>query len=218
MTEITICLDFLSPYAYVAWHEVQRVARARQLRLRPVPVVLAALLSHHGTRGPAEVPAKRGFTFKDAYRKASRAGLPPLTMPPTHPFNPLLALRVAALPLPGLEQHRVIDALFHATWASGRGVESAATVAATLDELGLDGPALVAQASLDESKDRLKQNTAWAIGAGVFGVPTMLVGEELFFGVDNVPFLTEHLDGQDPVAGLDSAAWSRVQPSATRGA
>ncbi|MBC7052108.1 2-hydroxychromene-2-carboxylate isomerase, partial [Salmonella enterica subsp. enterica serovar Enteritidis] len=79
------------------------------------------LLDAHGTKGPAEIPAKRIYTFRDAYRKAHRLGLPPLRPPPSHPFNPLLALRVASSELDPATKRRLIDALFQATWVAGTG-------------------------------------------------------------------------------------------------
>ncbi len=66
--------DYLSPYAYVGWHLVERLSKARGLELVAEPVLLAAILNAHGQKGPAEIPAKRRYVFKDAYRKAHAAG------------------------------------------------------------------------------------------------------------------------------------------------
>src|SRR4051794_39152535 len=91
--------DFISPYAFIAWTQVHAIAERNGATVVAIPVLFAGLLDAHGTKGPAETPAKRVYTFRDAYRKAPRAGLPPLRPPPSHPFNPLLALRVASLPM-----------------------------------------------------------------------------------------------------------------------
>jgi 2-hydroxychromene-2-carboxylate isomerase len=56
---IDFYFDFISPYAYVAWAEVQRIAAEHECTLHAYPVLFAALLNAHGTKGPAEVPAKR---------------------------------------------------------------------------------------------------------------------------------------------------------------
>src|SRR6476646_612833 len=113
MRTVRFHFDFVSPYAYVAWTQIHRVVETRAAVVEPVPVLFAALLNAHGTKGPAEVPAKGVYVFKDASRKAHAAGLPPLEPPPTHPFNPLLALRVTVA-APAAERRRVIDALFAA--------------------------------------------------------------------------------------------------------
>src|SRR5262245_31496393 len=90
--------DYISPYAYIAWRRLPAIAARHAQTIEPVPVVFGALLSAHGTKGPAEVPAKRRYILKDVYRKARLAGVP-FTLPPAHPFNPLLALRASSLVL-----------------------------------------------------------------------------------------------------------------------
>ena len=108
--------DFVSPYAWVGWRPARALAERHGLELTPEPVLFAGLLDAHGNVGPAEVPAKRAYIFKDAYRKARARGLPPLVLPPAHPFNPLVALRaVTAAPSIAL-----IDALFAAWYRTPR--------------------------------------------------------------------------------------------------
>ena len=89
-------------------------------------------------------------------------------------------------------------------------------VARAVDEAGLDGEALVAEAGRAESKARLRQQTELAIGAGVFGVPTAIVDGELFWGYDDFPFLERFLAGSDPIDGEAAKAWRRPIPSAMR--
>lgn len=188
--------DFVSPYAYVAWTQVHRLAARHGREVEVVPVLFAALLEAHGTKGPAEVPAKRAYTYNDAYRKAHRAGLT-LRMPPSHPFNPLLALRVATAIDDVALQRRAIDALFAAAWRDGAGLDTAERVTAALDRAALDGAALVAAAA--GAKDRLRATTATAIEAGVFGVPTLVADGALFWGTDGLDFADAFLRGDDPV-------------------
>jgi len=69
---ITFYFDFLSPYAYIAWTQIQPLALRHGRRVEPAPVLLAGLLNAHGQKGPAEIPAKRAYVFKDVLRKAHR--------------------------------------------------------------------------------------------------------------------------------------------------
>lgn len=206
--------DLLSPYAAVAWRQIFPLAAAHVRRVQPVPTLLAALLAHGGTKGPAEIPAKRIYVFKDALRSARRIGLP-LIPPPTHPFNPLLALRAASM-VEGEQQRRLIDALFRGAWGGGGGVDSAEAVARLAGEAGLDGEALIAAASTDEAKARLRNQTEEAIANGVFGVPTMRVDGELFFGYDSFGHLDAFLRGEDPISAEDLAPWANIRASANR--
>ena len=207
--------DFISPYAYLAWTQIHALAAKFGREVEPVPTLLAALLGHSGTLGPGEIPAKRIYTFKDVLRTAKVLGVP-LAPPPSHPFNPLVALRVCGLPMEAGERTRLVDALFLATWGGGGGVETAEKVAAVATALGLDGNTLVELASQPEAKERLKRVTDEAIAADVFGVPTMRVDGELFWGFDSFGHLERALRGEDPLRSVDFSAFHGIRPSASR--
>jgi len=206
--------DFISPYAYVAWKGIRAVGARHGRTVEVVPVLFAAILDAHGQKGPAEIPAKREFTFRDAYRKAHRAGLPPLRPPPSHPFNPLLALRVASVPMDRDASYRLVDALFDAAWMTGSGVETAERVGEAIVAAGLDAPTLLAEATSAEGKARVRAATDAAIARGAFGVPTMIADGELFWGTDGLEFLDAFLRGEDPVPR--DLAWAQRPTSATR--
>lgn len=211
---IVFRFDFISPYAYLAWTQIHALAARHGREVEPVAVLFAGLLNAHGQKGPAEIPAKRVYTFKDSFRRAARFGVP-LSPPPTHPFKPLLALR--AVHASG--HHRgLIDELFAATWGERpeKGVDRPEVVATAADAAGLDGAALVERASDPEVKAALRGATDAAIAAGVFGVPTMSVGDEHFWGTDSFEFLEQHLRGEDPVTPALLARVRGVRSSAKR--
>src|SRR5262245_28533671 len=127
MTALRYYLDFISPYAYLGWSQARALAERRGVELRAVPVLFAGLADHHGQKGPAEIEAKRIYTFKHVTRLAHDLGVP-LRPPPAHPFNPLLALRVASLPQSEEERVRVVELLYALTWVRGEGVTEPAVV------------------------------------------------------------------------------------------
>src|SRR5262249_43367833 len=147
--------------------------------VRPVPTLFAALLNHSGTLGPAEIPLKRVYIFKDVLRTAKLLSVS-LEPPPAHPFNPLLALRVAGLPMEEPARKRVIDAFYRAAWGGGGGLDTPERVLHALAGAGFDGDALIAAAGQPEAKQRVKDATDAAIAAGVFGVPTVVADGEVF--------------------------------------
>lgn len=204
---IDFYFDFISPYAYLGWTQIHALAARHGQTVRPIPILFAALLNHSNTRGPAEIPAKRAYLFKDTKRLAATFGVP-FAPPPTHPFNPLLALRVAGV----AADTRVIDALFRATWGGGGGVETVDAIARVLGE----DARLLAEAAAPAAKQRLRDATDAAIAAGVFGVPSMIADGELFWGCDSLPHLERFLDGDDPITPADVAAFRALVPSATR--
>lgn len=207
--------DYVSPYAYLAWRQLPAIAARHTQPIEPVPVVFGALLGAHGTKGPAEVAAKRRYILKDVYRKTRLAGVP-FTIPPSHPFNPLLALRASSLALPGDARPRLIDALFAAVWETGEGIEAPGAVSRIATSVGLDGDAIERAASEPDTKARLRAQTDEAIAAGVFGVPTVAAFGELFWGVDSLDLLDAFLARREPVPAELVARWEALPASAIR--
>ncbi len=207
--------DFISPYAYVGWFRTDALAKKHGCQFVPVPVLFAGLLNHHGTKGPAEVPAKRTYVFKDATRKAAEVGLP-LVPPPSHPFSPLLALRIVSMVDDLKARSELVSALFRLSWGGGGGVDDPHHVERMLSEHAFDGASLVRAASTDEAKARLRTQTEDAIKQGVFGVPTLLVDGEIFWGADSLIHAEQRMLGRDPIDSVDLARWANLPATASR--
>ena len=213
---IRFLFDYISSNAYLAWTQLPKLAARYGGVVEPVPVLFAGLLEAHGQLGPAEVRPKARWMSRNNLRKAALLGLP-LEPPAHHPFNPLLALRLSSLPLQEEERRALIDALFQAVWVRGVHVSDPLAVAELATAAGLRGTELVARAQEPDAKARLRAQTDDAIAAGVFGVPTMLVGSELFWGYDDLPYLELHLAGKDPLDAREAAKWmGPFSPSAMR--
>lgn len=216
MLVIRFHFDFISPYAYLAWTQIHALAARHGRSVEPVPVLFAALLDHHGTKGPAEIPAKRRYLMFDVVRKARALGVA-IGPPPAHPFNPLLALRVASVPMEAGMRRALIDRIYAAVWSGeARDVEDRAAVISLIDEVGLDGAALVAEALSIDGKARVRTQTERAIADGVFGVPTAICDGEPFWGVDSLPELERFLEDGSAVDREAVARWSALKPSAER--
>jgi 2-hydroxychromene-2-carboxylate isomerase len=212
---IEFWFDFISPYAYLAWQRIHAVAEAHERELVYRPVLFAGLLNHWGQLGPAEIPPKRELVFRQVSRRAAALGVP-LQPPPSHPFNPLLGLRLAALELPSEQRRRLIDTLFHATWGGGPGIADPAVVATLLERAGFAAEALITDAQSPEGKQRVLDAGAAALAAGVFGVPTMIVDGELFWGDDSFGELEQVLRGEDTLDREGLARWAALPASAER--
>ncbi len=219
MRSIRFLFDFVSPYAYLAWTQIHALAERHGCEVEPVPILFAALLNAHGHKGPAEIEPKRAYLFKDSLRNARRLGVP-FAAPAAHPFKPLLPLRAASAPLEPPARRRLIDGLFAAAWVESRRVDDPAVVTAVARAVGLDGDALVEDASTEEAKARLRAATEQAIAAGAWGVPTILVpgphGSELFWGLDALPHVERFLVGDDPITADAVERWASTPRAASR--
>jgi len=184
MKTIDWYFDFISPFAYLASESLARLPDTNQLRLNPI--LFAGLLQHHVTKGPAEIPAMRRFTFRHIRWLADRHGIV-LKPPPAHPFNPLPLLRLAIAVDADLEQ---VQRLFRFVWTEGKSQDDEKAWHALLDEFGIT-EAEIASGSV---KAKLRQTTDAAIEADIFGVPSFVVDGEIFWGFDAMEFLVEYLE------------------------
>lgn len=189
--------DFISPFAYLHWPKVRALMAERAVAC--APVLLAAVLDARGQKGPAEIPGKREFTYRHALWQARREGVP-LVFPPAHPFNPVAALRLCVAA--GATQE-AIDAIFRWIWAEGRAGDSVEALAPLCARLGV-APERLSDPTV---KQALRANTEAALQAGVFGVPTLAIGDALFWGNDAHAFALAAL--RDP-ALLDDPEMRRL--------
>ncbi len=189
--------DVISPYAYIAEARLRAEVQWSGVTVVYRPVLFAGLLRHWGQLGPAEIPAKRVFTFKDVLRRCAEYNLP-LQGPKFHPFNPLVAQRAILAAAPS-DRVTATAAVLHAGWALGADLGDADAVATALTSAGLSGAALVARAAEPDIKAGLLAETEQAIARGVFGVPSFVVGDEVLWGQDRLRDLPALLEGRDPV-------------------
>ena len=188
--KISWVFDVISPFAYLGLKQLSQLPKDVDVEF--VPILFAGLLNHHGQVGPAEIVPKRRFTYRFALWRARKMGVP-MRFPPAHPFNPLAALRLILAT--GNKPHAV-ERVFDAIFVEGRDVADPAVIASLAAELGITNPAVALAAP--ELKQQLRDNTNWAIENGVFGVPTLLIGSETFWGHDAFDMALDYL--RDPQA------------------
>jgi 2-hydroxychromene-2-carboxylate isomerase len=168
--------DFISPFAYLASERLATLAPAIRVRYRPV--LFAGLLAANGQKGPAEIPSKRVFTYRFVVWQAAKLGIP-IKFPHEHPFNPLPLLRLAiACDCAPEAVHRI----FRFVWRDGRLPDLPIEWAELAHDLGVDDAH--ARIADPQVKEALRRNTDEAIARGVFGVPTLAIGDALFWGLD----------------------------------
>ena len=202
MKHLTFYLDFISPYAYLAFHALPRSLMGLSYSVTYKPVFLGALLKHNAMLGPAEVPPKRAWVYRQVQWQAQQQGLK-LDMPALHPFNPLALLRLAvAMQAQGQPNRYVCETLFRHVWEGG--LDAADPV--RLAELA--GRLVPKRApGAEDVKAQLKNHADQAIALEVFGVPAIEVDGKVFWGLDSLPMLRSYLDGD---AWFTDAHWDGV--------
>ena len=200
MKKITFYLDFISPYAWLAFEELPLALMGLSYSVTYKPLLFAALLKHHGQLGPAEIPAKRDWTYRQVQWLAHSKGIA-LDLPATHPFNPLGLLRLAvATDAKGQPNRYVCETLFRQVWVGGADAADPARLAAITQKL-----APARDPADDAVKAQLREHADEAIAHGVFGVPAFEVDGKVFWGLDGLPMLRAYLDGD---AWFDGPKWN----------
>lgn len=201
LRDISFFYDPISPYACLAFERLPEVLMGHSVLVRYKPVLFAALLKANGQLGPAEIPAKRDWTYRQVSWLAHHHGVS-LQLPAAHPFNPLPLLRLglacATEDAPGETSRYVTEQLFHHVWRGGMDAadpQRLATLQALLQEHMARREKPWHAPEGDLIKQRLRANTDEALALGLFGVPAMVVDGRVFWGQDALPMLRAYLDG-----------------------
>lgn len=186
--------DIGSPATYLAYTQLPILCADANSVLIYRPMLLGGVFKATGNASPVTVPAKGAHMAKDLDRFAKRYGVE-FRLNPYFPINTLSLMRaITGMQLRHPERFEAfIDCLFHALWVDARNLSDPATVAAVLDESGFDPRYVLALTADEPIKEALKTTTEEAIARGVFGAPSMFVGDELFFGQDRLDFVREAL-------------------------
>jgi 2-hydroxychromene-2-carboxylate isomerase len=177
--------DFVSPFSYLAMEQSHRLPK--DIEITFTPILFAGLLKHWNHKGPAEIPEKRRFTVRHVQWLANKHGIP-LKAPSAHPFNPLAVLRLSIVLNNDPE---IIREIFRFIWRDGRRPDepdSWQDLAHNLNVKDADE-----RVTSPDIKDELRSNGERALQLGVFGVPTFVVDNELFWGFDALDFVSDYL-------------------------
>jgi 2-hydroxychromene-2-carboxylate isomerase len=182
--------DLGSPYSYLASTQLAGIEERSRARARLLPVTLGGLRKTTGHQMPP--PQQLKYMSEDTARWAKQYGVQ-MQIPKVFPASTIHALRsVLAAERVG-KQREAMHALFHTYWAEGNDLSDPAVIDRALTAAGLDGKALTAAAEEAEVKNLLRRNTSLALDRGVFGVPTIFVGERSFWGNDRLQFVEREL-------------------------
>jgi len=191
---IDFYFDFSSSYSYIALPRLARLAGDHDCHINWKPIALGAIFKAMNHAPPASDTTKGRYVWRDVERSAEFAGLP-FKWPAPFPFNSMTAARIFWY-VADSDTDRAVDwarAVFHASFGEGRDCSNPDVLVAVAADLGLDGQELLEATGNVAVKERLKQVTGEAMERGVFGAPTFLVDEEMFWGGDRLEQLEHHI-------------------------
>jgi 2-hydroxychromene-2-carboxylate isomerase len=193
--QLDFYFDFGSPTAYLAHCRLQQLAAKYDLTVNYRPMLLGGVFKATANTSPVTIPAKGAYMLQQDLPRFSRRYGVPLNFNPHFPINTLNLMRgaLAAEQLGCLAPY--IDAMFTAVWVDGKDMGDPGTVAATLDDAGLDSEQLLTLSQQPDIKAALVAATEAAVERGCFGAPTLFMDGEMYFGQDRLDFVEEVLQG-----------------------
>jgi 2-hydroxychromene-2-carboxylate isomerase len=186
--------DVGSPASYLAWTQLPGLCASHGADLVYRPMLLGGVFQATGNVSPVTIPAKGRYTQMDYERHARRYGVP-FKGNPHFPVITLFLMRaITGIQLRRPEQlQQLLGCVFKALWIDALNLNDAQLTARILTEGGFD-PAEIERLTQDpETKAALKATTQEAVERGVFGAPTLFIGEQMFFGQDRMDFVREAL-------------------------
>lgn len=183
-----------SPYTYLAATQIEALAKETGSTVAWKPFLLGKVFEARNMKLPASIPQKAQYMFKDIARWAQLYKVP-ITMPKVFPVHSLLASRSAIAAAQLGHEAKAAVAILSAYWGEGLDISQTEVIATACNKAGLDGAAILARAQDQSVKDQLKTYTEDALARGVFGAPTMFIGDAMFWGNDRLDIVKRVLQG-----------------------
>jgi 2-hydroxychromene-2-carboxylate isomerase len=192
--------DFGSPNAFLSHEAIPAIEKRIGVKFEYVPVLLGGIFKATNNKSPAETLAgiknKPEFMKLETERFVRRFQVKPFNMNPFFPVNTLNLMRAAvAAQFEGVFE-KYVDAAFHHMWGEPKKMDDPEVALEAFTASGLDAAKLLARAQTPEVKARLIENTQNAVERGAFGSPTFFVGNEMFFGKEQLREVEELVSGK----------------------
>ncbi|GCB02473.1 2-hydroxychromene-2-carboxylate isomerase [Ralstonia sp. SET104] len=190
MKQVEFFFDVGSPYSYLAYHQLPKIAQAKGAEIVWRPMLLGGVFQATGNSSPATVPAKGQYSNIDLQRWAKHFGVP-IQQNPHFPINTLQLMRgaVGMQLRSDAEFHRYLAAIFSAMFEHPRNLGDLQELAAVLEAAGISPALMLELVQDDHVKQTLRKTTEEAVARGVFGAPTFFVGDAMFWGQDRLHFV-----------------------------
>tara|TARA_Y100001970_G_scaffold111295_1_gene138937 strand:+ start:1199 stop:1783 length:585 start_codon:yes stop_codon:yes gene_type:complete len=188
---VTFCFDFGSPYSYLAYNNLNSIREAGG-EVTIMPVLLGGIFKATGNQPPATVQKKGEYMFKDINRWSKKLDIP-FKMNPYFPILTVPHMRGAVLAQRENILEKYMQVMFEAIWVKAMNLNDQEILTNIAEKSGIDPNQFAEEISSDEIKNKLRENTEFAISKGAFGVPTYYLDDEMFWGIDSVKFLLDDL-------------------------
>ena len=179
--------DFASPYTFIAHKKIRKTEKENSIKIKYMPIFLGGLLKLAGIKANMEIPLKRKYMIKDCKICSEKENIN-FKFNNYFPIKTLNLMRCTLIAEKKKFEQIFIDKIFDAIWKHGMDLNDNTILEKLLKNLDLNPKTFLTEASDPKIKDELKKRTSEAFEKGIFGAPTFLINNKIFWGQDRIEF------------------------------
>ena len=179
--------DFVSPYSFLAHKEIRKIENKMDIKIKYKPVLLGGLHNLHGIKAPAFIPAKAKHMIRDCKLIAERNNVS-FKFNSYFPIKSLNLMRGVLVAEEDNIKNYFIDNIFNTVWQDGLNMNDDAVIQKVLKNLNINSQTFLLRTTSSLIKDSLRKKTSDAYEKGIFGAPTFVSNNKIFWGQDRIEF------------------------------
>ena len=179
--------DFISPYSFLAHKEIRIIEKKNSIKINYKPILLGGLHNLHGIKAPAFVPAKAKHMIRDCKLIAEKNKIK-FKFNSYFPIRSLNLMRGVLVAEEDNFKSYYIDNIFNAIWQDGLNLNDENITQKILKNLNVNPKTFFLRSVSSSIKDSLKKRTSEAYEKGIFGAPTFVSNNKIFWGQDRIEF------------------------------
>tara|TARA_Y100000996_G_scaffold411835_1_gene396709 strand:- start:647 stop:1234 length:588 start_codon:yes stop_codon:yes gene_type:complete len=184
--------DFISPYSFIAYKEIQKFEKKYSFKIKYRPILLGGLHNLHGIKAPAFIPSKARFMIRDCKIVSEKKNIK-FKFNSYFPIKTLNLMRGVLIAEEDDIKNHYVDSIFNSIWRDGFNMNDQIVIEKVLKNININPKTFFLRLSTQTAKDNLKKKTNEAFEKGIFGAPTFLVNNKIFWGQDRLVFALEEL-------------------------
>ena len=180
--------DFASPYTFIAHKEIRKIEKENSIKIKYMPILLGGLLKLAGIKPNADIPIKARYMIKDCKLWAEKYNIA-FKFNNYFPINTLSLMRYVLVAEKKNFAQSFIDNIFEAIWIDGLNLNDNIIVEKLMENLDINPKTFLMEATKPEIKSELQKRTDDAYKKGIFGSPSFIVNNKMFWGQDRLDFV-----------------------------
>ena len=185
--------DFVSPYSFLAHKQIRKIEKKEEIKIRYKPILVGGLHNLHGIKAPAYIPAKAKHMIRDCKLIAAKNRVK-FKFNSYFPIRSLNLMRGVFIAEEDNIMSYYIDSIFNTIWQDGLNMNDQIIVEKVLKNLNVNPKTFILRSASSLIKDSLRKKTNDAFEKGIFGAPTFVVNNKIFWGQDRIEFALAESD------------------------